>query len=361
MSAGTAGTAGLDGPLGTVSTSGDSFVRDEVLQAALRAELGEDLSCVATTSRWPDEPWGEIDGVDEACGSVDALIEGLAGVQVAITHVAPFTRQVFRAAPQLRYVGVGRGGPVNIDLDAAREAGVVVANAPGRNAVGVAEMTIGLLLSACKRLAESDGILRLPDHRWPGELYRYEQAGLEVEGTTVGLVGFGAIGHRVGRILRAFGAHVLVFDPYVDQRIISYLDCEPVATLDELLQRSQVLSLHPRVTGETRGMIGADELARLPEGAVLVNSARGPLLDYDALCDALDSGRLRAAGLDTYAVEPIPADSRLYRTPNLTMTPHIAGATRQSADKAAAMVAADLRRWLAGEPLRYPVLVPGST
>jgi len=347
--------AELSGP---ISTSGDRFVRDEILQQALRDALGGDPAFVATPNRWPDEPWGAFSGVEETCGDEDELIAGLAGVQVAVTHVAPFTERVIRAAPQLRYIGVGRGGPVNVDLAAAAAAGVTVANAPGRNAVAVAEFTVGLLLSACRRITESHVSLTRPE--WRGDFYRYEQAGIELAGNTVGLIGFGAVGHRVGRLLVAFGARVLAYDPYVDDRVLRDLGCEPVATLDELLARSPILSLHPRVTAETRGMIGAAELARLPEGAVLVNSARGPLLDHGALCDALDSGRLRAAALDTYDVEPVPADSRLYRTPNLTMSPHIAGATEQSAQKAADMVAADVARFLSGEPLRFAVTTGGD-
>ncbi len=346
-------------PISTpISTSGDRFVRDDVLQQALRLAVGGDPTFVATPNGWPDEPFRSFAGVEETCGDEDALIAGLDGVEIAVTHVAPFTEKVIRAAPALRYIGVGRGGPVNVDLAAAAAAGITVANAPGRNAVAVAEFTIGLVLSACRRITESHVSLTEPE--WRGAFYRYEEAGIELAGNTVGLIGFGAVGHRVGRLLVAFGARVLAYDPHIDQQLITDQGCEPVATLGELLERSPILSLHPRVTAETRGMVGADQLARLPRGAVLVNSARGALLDHSALCDALDSGRLRAAALDTYDVEPLPADSRLYATPNLTMSPHIAGATEQSAHKAAEMVAADVARFLAGEPLRFPVVSPAT-
>jgi D-3-phosphoglycerate dehydrogenase len=165
----------------------------------------------------------------------------------------------------------------------------------------------------------------------------------------VGLVGYGAIGRLVGRFLVAFGARVLAYDPHLSDDGFEP-PVEPVADLAELLGASQVVSLHARLTPETRHLIGADEIARMPAGAVLVNTARGGLLDYDALCDALDAGHLAAAGVDVFPVEPLPADSRLFTTRGLVMTPHIAGCSRQVAGRAAAICAGEVARWLADEP-----------
>jgi D-3-phosphoglycerate dehydrogenase len=123
--------------------------------------------------------------------------------------------------------------------------------------------------------------------------------------------------------------------------------------LDELLSRSRFVTLHARVTADNRGMIGAAQIARMPAGAVLVNCARGALLDYDAACDALESGHLHGAAFDVYAEEPIPPGSRLLQTPNLVLTPHLAGGSRETAVKAAAIVAADVGRYLRGEPLAH--------
>ena len=272
------------------------------------------------------------------------------GIEAAVTEMAPFTEKIIAAADTLRLIVVCRGGPVNVNLDAATARGIPVCFSPARNATATAEYTIGLLLAAMRRLAE--GHRDLSRGVWRGDFYAYAGAGEELEGKTVGLVGFGAIGSRVARVLRAFGAEVLVADPYVDPAAVEAVGARAVA-LDELLPRSHAVSLHARLSPETRHIIGRDRIARLPRGAVLINSARGGLLDYDALCDALDSGHLRAAALDVYDPEPPPADSRLFRTTNLVLSPHIAGASRETAERAAVVAAQEVGRYLRGEPLKF--------
>lgn len=215
--------------------------------------------------------------------------------------------------------------------------------APGRNAVATAEHTLAMLLAATRRIPQTHA--DLAGGVWRGDYYTYDNVGPELDGSTVGLVGYGAIGSRVARMLEGFGARVLVHDPYVD--------LPGKVELDELLRRSRFVSLHARATPETAGMIGAAELAAMPRGSVLVNCARGALLDYDALCDALDSGHLFGAATDVFPEEPIPAGSRLLTTPNLVMTPHLAGASKETAMKAASIVAADVARYVRGEPLAH--------
>lgn len=276
--------------------------------------------------------------------------ELLPGIEVAVTEMAPFTEWVIAGADALKLIVVCRGGPVNVNLAAATGRGIPVCFTPARNAAATAEYTIGLLLAAMRRLAE--GHKDLTNGRWRGDFYAYADAGQELEGKTVGLVGFGAIGSRVARVLRAFDAEVLVADPYVDPAAVAEVGAQAVS-LDELLPRADAVSLHARLTPETRHILGRDEIGRLPRGAVLVNSARGGLLDYDALCDALESGQLRAAALDVYDPEPPPPDSRLFRTPNLTLSPHIAGASRETAERAALIAAGEVGRYARGEPLRH--------
>src|ERR671936_130080 len=190
----------------------------------------------------------------------------------------------------------------------------------------------------------------LSEGAWRGDYYAWDRAGLELGGTTVGLIGYGAIGRRVARLLHAFGAEILVADPYLDGAEIEVGERVEVS---ELLERSQVVSLHARLSEETRGMIGRAEIARMPRGSVLVNTARGELLDTAALCDALDSGHLAAPALDVFDQEPLPGDSRLLRTPRLVATPHLAGATRQTARRAARIAAEEVARYASGEPLRH--------
>jgi D-3-phosphoglycerate dehydrogenase / 2-oxoglutarate reductase len=323
--------------------AGDHFVTPDLFTGALLARVGPTFAARTLTLPWPHTPFGRVAEVDEASGDEDELIAALAGVEVAVTQMAPFTARVLAAAAALRLVVVCRGGPVNVNLAAAASAGVEVRTTPGRNAVAAAEHTIALLLAALRQIPDRHAGVR--EGVWRGDLYALGEVGSELAGSTVGLLGYGAIGRRVGRIVRAFDAEVLVHDPYADPTTLD--GAIPVA-LPELLERSAVLSLHARLTPQTAGMIGAKELARLPRGAVLVNTARGGLLDYAAVVDALESGHLGAAAFDVFDTEPLPAASRLRTAPRVVLTPHLAGATRQTAERAAALAADAVADYLAG-------------
>ncbi|WP_335936314.1 2-hydroxyacid dehydrogenase [Streptomyces sp. PTD5-9] len=336
-----------------ILAAGDHFVRNSLISEALRqalGPLGTDPLITELTLPWPLEPFGRVAEVDEASHAEEALIAALDGVEVCVTQMGPFTERVLAAAPDLRLVVVCRGGPVNVNAEAARARGVRVCFAPGRNAAATAEFTVGLMLSALRRIPDAHRSLTA-HRRWDASHYTYEQCGVELEDTPVGLIGYGAVGSRVARVLAAFGARVEVYDPYAGD-IVDGLGVR-APSLEALLARSRVLTLHARLTPETRHLVGARELALLPRGAVLVNAARGGLLDTEALCDALDSGRLRAAALDTYEQEPPPQSSRLFRTPNLLMTPHVAGASRAVARKAARIAAAEVARYVRGERLAH--------
>ncbi|MFI7609894.1 2-hydroxyacid dehydrogenase [Nonomuraea terrae] len=326
-----------------VLAAGDHFVQNRLFVEALRREVPGELDIRELTLPWPLVPFGKVGEVDEASDVEDELIEALDGVEVCVTQMAPLTRRVLEASPGLRLFCVSRGGPVNANLEAATRAGVAVTFAPGRNAVATAEHTLAMLLAATRRIPQTHG--DLAGGVWRGDYYTYDNVGPELEGNTAGLIGYGAIGRRVARMLEGFGAEVLVYDPYVD--VPNRVD------LPELLERSRFVSLHARATPETAGMIGAGQIAAMPRGSVLVNCARGALLDYDALCDALDSGHLFGAAMDVFPEEPIPTGSRLLTTPNLIMTPHLAGASKETAMKAASIVAADVARYVRGEPLSH--------
>ncbi|QIJ62682.1 2-hydroxyacid dehydrogenase [Streptomyces sp. JB150] len=332
-----------------VLAAGDHFVLPSLIADAVRQEHPADVRQVRLG--WPLEPFGAVAEVSEASDAEDELIEALGdGREVLVTQMGPVTARVLAAAPALRLVVVCRGGPVNVNLDAAKSREVRVCYAPGRNAAATAEFTVGLMLAALRRIPQAH--IPLAGHgSWEGAAYyTYDRAGLELEDLPVGLVGYGAVGSRVARVLGAFGARVLVHDPYVRGEIHGLR----VDSLDELLRRSRVVSLHARLTTETRGLLGARELALLPEGAVVVNAARGPLLDEDALCAALASGRVAAAALDTYAREPLPPDSPLYGfADRVVLTPHLGGASRAVAEKAARIAAAEVGRWARGEPLAH--------
>jgi D-3-phosphoglycerate dehydrogenase len=334
-----------------ITAAGDHFVLPHLIARAVADEVGEQpVDVRELTLGWPLEPFGPVAEVMEASDAEDELIEALAGAEVLVTQMGPVTERVLAASPSLRLVIVCRGGPVNVNLDAAKAHDVRVCFTPGRNAAATAEFTVGLLLAALRRIPQAHDLLARQGS-WEGSAYyTYENAGLELEDLPVGLVGYGAVGSRVARVLCAFGAQVMVHDPYVRGEIHGLR----VTSLDELLRKSSVITLHARLTPETRGLIGARELSLLPPGAVVVNAARGPLLDEEALCDALESGRVSAAALDTYASEPLPSDSRLLGlAERVVLTPHLGGASRAVAQKAARIAAEEVGRWARGEALAH--------
>ncbi|MFD8530238.1 2-hydroxyacid dehydrogenase [Streptosporangium canum] len=338
-----------------VLAAGDHFVRPSAVADGLRAELGERVAVTALTGPWPVRPFGPIAEVHEASGDEDELIAALRDVEVAVTQMAPFTARVLSAAPSLKLLVVTRGGPVNVNLAEAAERGVTVCSTPGRNAPAAAELAVALTLGVLRRLSEVHATMR--DGQWRSDLYSYDLCGGELDGAEVGVVGFGAIGRRVAAAFRALGAHVLVADPFTG----TLPEGVTPVQLPELLARSRVVSLHARLTPETHGLIGAAELALMPRGAVLVNTARGALVDTDALTAALESGHLGGAGLDVYEPEPLPASHPLRSAPNTLLIPHLAGATRQTADRAVRMAVEEVARWCRGEPLAYTVAAPALT
>jgi D-3-phosphoglycerate dehydrogenase len=247
---------------------------------------------------------------------------------------------------------VSRGGPVNIDLAAARKCGIRVCYTPGRNASAVAEFAIGAILIETRLIRAGHEALR--SGIWRGDLYRADTTGRELSELTVGVVGYGNIGTRVVKLLKAFEPRILVSDPYTQISAQDRADGVRQVSLEQLLTEADVVTLHPRVTPETTGLIGAAQLAMMKPGAIFVNTARGPLVDYDALYDTLESGHLAGAMLETFAIEPVPVGWKLLQLPNVTITPHIAGASVKTVTIAAASTAEEVRRYLDGEPPLNP-------
>lgn len=266
-----------------------------------------------------------------------------------IWHVLkPLTAAHIAAAPRLRLIQKIGVGVNTIDLDAARAGGVAVCNLPGTNARAVAEMTLLLMLGALRRVAHFDAETRA-GRGWaqPPEA----QDGLfELGGRTVGLVGYGAVPALLAPVLGALGCRVLY-----TARTPKPGAAGEWRDLDALLAESDVLSLHVPETPQTRGLIGAAALARMRPGAVLVNTARGGLVDQPALVAALRSGRLAAAGLDVLAAEPPDPADPLLALPNVVLTPHIAWLTTGTFDRSFAIAAENVRRLAAGEALLHRV------
>lgn len=239
-------------------------------------------------------------------------------------------------APRLRVIGRAGVGVDNIDLDAATERGIPVLNAPSGNTVSAAELTLALILALARKVPEADRSVRA------GEWRRSAFAGAELRGKTLGLVGAGRIGGEVARRAQGFGMGVLAHDPYLSEERAEELGLEPVS-LEALLERADVVSLHVPLTSTTRGMIGAGELARMKPSALLVNLARGGVVDEDALAEALNGGTIAGAALDVYASEPLEEASPLRDAPNTVLTPHLGAATAEAQELVATEIAAAVR------------------
>ncbi len=287
----------------------------------------------------------------EFIGDPDEVAEAIVDVEIVVDHMAPITRPVIARAAKVQIIGSCRTEPVNIDVRACGEAGIPVVYAPGRNARAVVEFTIGLIIAECRNIAR--GHLALAQGIWRSDLYLYENAPRELAGQTIGLIGFGHIGSMLPSYLKPFGVRVLAYDPYVSDAVFAERGAERVRDLAGLLSQSDIVSLHARVTPETLKFIGEEQFRQMKRGAYFVNTARGPMVDYDALYRALTDGHLRGAALETFASEPPLPDWPLLKLPNVTLTPHIAGCSVDSVQLVARMIAQDIANFYAGRPLNH--------
>ena len=262
-------------------------------------------------------------------------------IDAVISRTVDLSATAIASCPTLKVISKHGVGVSNIDVDAATHRGIPVYVTPGANAQSVAEMTLGLMFAAARRIAWMDAELHAG--RWSRV-----QDGIELHGKTLGLVGFGQIGQRVAAVCLALGMEVVAFDPGL--KTSSNPAVRLVASVDEILPLADVLSLHVPLNKHTRGMLGAEQLARLPRGAIVVNTARGEVIDEEALIAALRSGQLYAAGLDTMSVEPLPAGHALAALPNVVLAPHVGGSTPAALAGMARGAARNVLGWLQGQP-----------
>jgi D-3-phosphoglycerate dehydrogenase len=270
----------------------------------------------------------------------DELAQALDGAWAVIAASEPYTREVFAAAPSLKAILRWGTGSDAIDIDAATDAGVAVVTTPGVNAEAVADMALALMLSCIRGLPALDEAVRAG--RW-----RVPAPARDLAGATVGVVGLGAVGRAVTRRLRGFGCRVLALEPNPDPGFCAENQVELVE-LDAMLPRVDVLTLHAPHTPATRGLIGARELALLPHHAIVVNTARGELIDQAALVDALVERRIAGAGLDVLEREPPAPGAAILSAPNTVLSGHVSSYTELGLDRTAEAVLANLREVLDG-------------
>ncbi|MGC4932884.1 phosphoglycerate dehydrogenase [Gordonia sp. DT30] len=291
--------------------------------------------------RWVDGP--DRPKLLEAVVDADAIL-----VRSATTVDA----EVLDAGKKLKIIARAGVGLDNVDVPAATERGVMVVNAPTSNIHTAAEHAISLLLSAARQIPAADATLH--QHTWKRSSFN----GVEIFDKTVGVVGLGRIGQLVAARLGAFETHVIAYDPYVSPARAAQLGIELVS-LDELLERADFITVHLPKTPETLGLIGTEQLARTKKGVIIVNAARGGLIDEQALADAITAGQVRAAGLDVFTTEPC-TDSPLFELPQVVVTPHLGASTSEAQDRAGTDVAKSVRLALAGHFVPDAVNIVGG-
>ena len=268
------------------------------------------------------------------------LIDRAKDADVIMIANVPLKGEVIRACKNLKYIDIAFTGVDHVDLEAAKECGVKVSNAAGYSTQAVAELAVCMMLSLlrnvpaveerCRNGATKDGLV-----------------GSQLSGKTVGIVGVGAIGGRTAKLCNAFGAKVIGYKRNVKGDEPS---CVEFVSLEELLQRADIVSLHCPLTAQTKGMIGSQQIAMMKKGALLINTARGPVVDSQALADALNEERLGGAGIDVFEMEPpIPTDHPLLHSKHTLVTPHVAFASAESMEDRARIVFDNIRYWMKGE------------
>ena len=266
---------------------------------------------------------------------------------IAVTNKVRFTREIIGLLPQLRYIGVLGTGVDAIDLQAARERGIVVANVPAYSTASVAQLTFALLLELTHHVGQHADGVRNGDWVRSVDFAYWDFPLVELAGLQMGLIGFGAIARAVARIGQAFGMRVVATrraDRPPEVPGVQLVD------LETLLRHSDVVSVHCPLTPDTRGLLNASRLAIMKPAAYLLNTSRGPVIVEQDLADALNGGRLGGAGLDVLSAEPPQAENPLLKAKNCLITPHIAWATRAARSRLLATVAANIQAFLGGKP-----------
>lgn len=285
--------------------------------------------------------------VAEFYGSPEEMSRLVEDAEVLVVHKAPVTEEVIASTPSLRLIICARGHPVNVDLQAAAARGVRTVHLPGRAAGATADLTMGLILMLARNLFRAVQEVREKGTDAWSYCLRTELEGVELDGKVLGLIGFGEVGRQVARRALSFGMKVLVYSPSVAEEVIESSGALPVE-LEELLKRSDFVSLHTRLTPDKKNLINRERLRTMKPTACLINTARGGLVDEGALYEAVREGWIRAAALDVLLEEPPEPGHPLLSLPGVIITPHVGGKTRDMVERAARLTVEKLIAFLEG-------------
>ncbi|EHP88261.1 phosphoglycerate dehydrogenase [Methanotorris formicicus] len=294
----------------------------------------------------------EVGDVEVATGlSKEELLEKIKDAEVLVVRSGTkVTREVIEHAEKLKVIGRAGVGVDNIDLDTATEKGIIVVNAPDASSISVAELTMGLMLAAARNIPQATESLKR------GEWDRKRFKGIELYGKTLGIVGLGRIGQQVAKRAQAFGMNIIAYDPYIPEEIANSLGIRLVS-INDLCKESDFITLHVPLTPKTKHMIGKEQIDLMKKNTIIVNCARGGLIDEKALYEALKEKRIRAAALDVFEEEP-PKDNPLLTLDNVIGTPHQGASTEEAQKSAGTIVAEQIKKILRGEPAENIVNLP---
>lgn len=281
----------------------------------------------------------------EAVVCNEDVIHAIKDADVAIVHITPINKAVIDQCPNLKVLGVMRGGVDSVNVEYLREKGVTVVNAPTRSAHAVADFTVGMILSEVNNIAKSyHGIM---EGRWIKE-YANNDNVHDLRTRKVGIVGCGNIGREVIKRLQAFGCDIIVYDPYVDSDTVESMGYHAV-TKDELLEQSDIISMHLRLSDETKNFFGEKEFKKMKKDCVFINTARAGLVDQKAMLEALKENRISGAAVDVFEEEPLPKENEYIKLNNITMTSHIAGTSCDTFRNSVDLIFEEVKRYLHGE------------
>lgn len=292
---------------------------------------------------------GELTVYDRTSTTDEAeIIARIGRAEIVFTNKTPITRAVLDACPQIRMISLLATGYNVVDVDCAAERGIPVTNVPAYGTASVGQFAIALLLEICHHVAHHDRAVH--EGRWEhsADWCFWDYPLIELDGKTMGILGFGRIGQQTGKIARALGMEVLACDTHPTEAGAAIAD---YVALEELLARSDVICLHCPLFPSTQGIINRETIARMKDGVILINNSRGGLIVEQDLADALNSGKVYAAGLDVVSTEPIRGDNPLLTAKNCILTPHISWAPRESRQRIMDCAVANVQAFLSGSPI----------
>ncbi|MCF7944545.1 MAG: D-2-hydroxyacid dehydrogenase [Spirochaetia bacterium] len=275
------------------------------------------------------------------------IVERIADAEIVITNKVPLTAETMAACPKIKYIGVLATGFNVVDIQAAKERGIPVTNIPTYGTAAVAQFAMALLLEICHHIwPHSETVHQGKWTKSPDFCY-WDYPLIELDGKTMGIIGLGRIGKKTAQIAAGFGMNILAYDAYHDKAWEN--DIRRYAELDELLEKSDVISLHAPLLPDTEGIINKNSIAKMKDGVIILNNSRGPLIVEEDLRDALNSGKVYAAGLDVVSTEPIREDNPLLEAKNCIITPHISWAPKESRQRLMNIAVDNLKAYLDGK------------